>query len=311
MGKILLYYKYVRIEYPKRTLKWQQNLCTNLGLTGRILIGHEGINATVGGSDESIEYYKNAMRKDPLFADIDFKESTGGSECFPRMRIAIRDEIVSLGIPATDLTPEDAGTHLKPHEVHELMTAKPDDLVILDARNKLEWQVGAFTDAIKPEIDTFRELPAYIDEHADLFKDKQVVMYCTGGIRCERASAYLNKKGIAKKVYQIEGGIHRYTEQYPDGFFRGSNYVFDDRVTVKINDDMVGSCELCKTPCDRFTNCLNVQCNKHFIACQDCVTRKKNSCSDACMNLLEEKKVVSRSKFRTVPQDNYTPASSQ
>lgn len=298
MGKILLYYKYVHIECPKRTFKWQKNLCTNLNLTGRVLLGHEGINGTVGGTDEEIEYYKNAMRKDPLFADIDFKESEGGAHCFPRMRIAIRDEIVSLGIPADKLTPEMGGAHLKPHEVHELLTNKPEDLVILDTRNDFEWKVGAFKDAIKPNISNFREFPEFIDANLDSFKDKQVLMYCTGGVRCERATAYLNEKNVSKKIYQIEGGIHRYVEQFPDGFFRGKNYVFDGRVTVRVNDDVLSNCELCSTSCDTYANCLNALCNNHFIACDPCVTLKKNCCSDECIQLIEEKKVATRPHFK-------------
>ncbi|HEV2601405.1 MAG TPA: rhodanese-related sulfurtransferase [Candidatus Babeliales bacterium] len=297
MGKILLFYKYVTIEYPKRTLKWQQKLCADLKLTGRILLGHEGINGTVGGSDEHIAHYKNAMRKDPLFADIDFKESEGGAECFPKMRIAVRDEIVSIGIPADQLTPKQGGAHLNPDEAHALIQSNPDNLVILDARNKVEWQVGAFTNAVKPDIDNFRDLPAYIDSNLEQFKDKQVLMYCTGGVRCERASAYLNTKGVAAQVYQIEGGIQRYTDAYPDGYFRGKNYVFDGRVTVKINDDILGSCALCDTSCDDFINCRNVLCNKHMISCADCTITFKNSCSAACLELLENNQVATRPEF--------------
>lgn len=298
MGKILLYYKYMPIECPKRTYKWQKNLCTNLGLTGRILLGHEGINGTVGGSDDAIEYYKRAMRKDPLFADIDFKESEGGAEYFPRMRIAIRDEIVSIGIPADKLTPANGGAHLKPHEVHELIQSKPDDLIILDARNTYESRIGAFEGAIKPDITNFRDFPEYIDKNLDTFKDKQVLMYCTGGVRCERATAYLQEKNVSKKIYQVEGGIQKYTDQYPDGYFRGKNYVFDARIAVKINDDILSSCDMCGKACNDYNNCLNALCNNHFIACPSCVDSKKSACSDICMILLEEKKVAARPKFR-------------
>ena len=111
-------------------------------------------------------------------------------------------------------------------------------------------------------------------------------MYCTGGIRCERASAYLNLKGVAKQVYQIEGGIQRYIEQYPDGYFRGKNYVFDGRVTVKVNADILSTCELCSTTCDEYRNCLNASCNKHFICCQSCSIKYGNACSIQCQELL-------------------------
>src|SRR5438045_9113606 len=117
-------------------------------------------------------------------------------------------------------------------------------------------------------------------------------MYCTGGIRCERASAYLNEKNIAKKVYQMEGGIHRYVEQYPDGFFRGKNYVFDGRIAVKVNDDVVSHCLLCSEPCDQYTNCLNASCNEHFICCVQCLDSYGNTCGATCEELLSQHKVI-------------------
>ena len=128
------------------------------------------------------------------------------------------------------VTAKNGGKHLTPEETHNLIAQKPNDLVILDARNDYEWRIGAFEGAIKPDIEHFRQFPKFVDDNLEQFKDKQVLMYCTGGIRCERASTYLKEKGVAKNVYQILGGIHRYAEQYPDGFFRGKNYVFDDRI---------------------------------------------------------------------------------
>lgn len=296
MGKIVLFYKYVEIEDPHAIKRWQQELCSELQLTGRILLGTEGINGTAGGTDENIARYIETMKQHEFFHDVDFKLSEGGSEYFPKMRIAIRKEIVTLGVEPEKLTPQDGGKHLKPSEVHELLSNKPDDLVILDARNEFEARVGKFTDAIVPNIDHFREFPEYIDSNIDTFKDKQVLMYCTGGIRCERATAYLNKKGVAKNIYQIEGGIHRYAEQFPDGHFRGKNYVFDGRIAVRINDDVIGSCHLCKTACDDFTNCINVLCNLQHISCADCIQKYDNCCSTECQSKVRSNEVAVRSK---------------
>jgi predicted sulfurtransferase len=209
----------------------------------------------------------------------------------------VRDEAVALGIPYDKLTPRQGGQHLTPAETHALITENPDDLIILDARNNYEWEIGRFENAITPDIKNFRDLPQYLDENLDTFKDKQVLMYCTGGIRCERATAYLNEKNIAKNVYQIEGGIVRYAEQYPDGYFRGKNYVFDARIAVKINDDILGSCLLCKQPCDDYHNCLNAQCNKHFIGCYDCVNAFNKTCSQSCQMLIAENKACLRPEF--------------
>lgn len=297
MNKIILFYKYISIEYPKQIMKWQHEICQNLGLKGRILISHEGINGTLGGSEENLDEYINTMSSHELFNGIDFKKSDGGPECFPRLSVKVRDEAVALGIPYDQLTPRNGGQHLSPTETHDLLTNKPDDLIILDARNDYEWAIGKFTDAITPNIENFRDLPQYLDENLDQFKDKQVLMYCTGGIRCERATAYLNEKNVAKKVYQIEGGIVRYTEQYPDGFFRGKNYVFDGRVAVRINEDVLGSCSICTQPSDDYYNCLNAMCNKHFISCTECAQKYNEACGQTCQTLITENKVNIRPAF--------------
>lgn len=284
--KILLFYKYVHIEYPKQIQKWLQQLCTNFGFKGRILLGTEGINATLGGTVEYLERFKVIMSAHPLFSGIDFKESIGSAEDFPRMQIKIRTEIVTLGIDPKELTPADGGKHLTPQEVHDLIKNKPDNLVILDTRNVCEWKVGAFEGAIKPEIDHFRDFPAYVKEHANEFEGKQVLTYCTGGIRCERASAVVKKYTNAQEVYQIQGGIHRYAEEFPDGYFRGKNYVFDGRVAVRVNDDILAQCELCQKPCDDYANCRNSQCNKHFICCQECIKVYDLTCGETCKALV-------------------------
>jgi predicted sulfurtransferase len=294
MSKIILFYKYVNLISPKRVLKWQKKICQDFGLKGRVILAHEGINATLGGSIQNLERYKEIMNASPEFGGIDYKESEGGAESFPRLRIVVKDEIVNFQANPISTDLKNTGIHLTPAQAHELITQKPENLVILDGRNYFEARIGKFTDAITPEIGHFREFPKYIDEHADAFKDKQVLMYCTGGIRCERASAYLKSKGVAQEVYQIEGGIHRYVEQFPDGFFRGKNYVFDNRVAMQVNDDVLGQCDICKAPCDEFTNCLNASCNKHFIGCDVCITKLQNTCSPTCMELVATSAVKKR-----------------
>ncbi len=304
MGKILLFYKYISIQYPKRILKWQQKVCLDLKLHGRILIGSEGINGTVGGQDWAIERYQAIMKEQDLFGDIDFKVSEGDASYFPRMEIKVRDEICKLGISAEKLTVKDGGTHLTPKQVHELLSDKPEDLVILDARNNFESRIGTFTGSITPDISNFRDLPTFIDEHPELFKNKQVLMHCTGGVRCERATAYLKNKKIAKEVFQVEGGIVRYTEQYPDGFFRGKNYVFDRRVAVKVNDDILSACDVCVKPSNSYTNCINMQCNAHYISCDACIKKTSNTCSEQCASLAAQGKVKIRVPFQTAPEQS-------
>jgi predicted sulfurtransferase len=294
MDTIILFYKYVDIQYPKQILKWQKKICQDLNLKGRIFLAHEGINGTLGGNCANLAQYKTLMEAHPLFGGIDFKESAGDPTAFPRLYIVMRNEIVHMGIDPQKITARDGGEHLDPTQVHELLTHKPDNLVILDGRNNYESRIGKFTDAISPDVKNFRDFPAYIDNNLEQFKDKEVLMYCTGGIRCERASAYLKSKQVAKKIYQIKGGIHRYIEQYPDGFFRGKNYVFDARIAVKVTDDVLSTCDICKKPCDEYTNCLNANCNKHYIGCTSCVEQLGNACSPNCTDLINNNLVPVR-----------------
>ncbi len=237
------------------------------------------------------------MNTHPLFGDIDFKDSFGGAEYFPRLRIVVKEEIVKMGISPEKLTAKEGGKHLTPKETHELLQNKPKDLIILDTRNKYEAEIGKFEDAVIPDIKYFRQFPEYIDQNLEQFKDKEVLMYCTGGVRCERATAYLKSKGVAKEIYQIEGGIHRYAEQYPDGFFKGKNYVFDARVAMSVNNDVLGRCLVCNIQCDDYMNCLNAECNNHFIGCADCMLKLNETCSEKCQELVMQNKVHIRAKF--------------
>ena len=298
MGTILLYYKYCIITDPTAIMHEQRTLCQKLGLKGRILIAREGINGTVGGSAEAAQEYRTYMRNHELFSTIDFKEAPGSADHFPRLQIKVKKEIVRLGIDPALRPIEKTGAHLQPAQVHELISKKPDNLIILDARNNYESAIGAFEGAIKPSIDNFRDLPGYIDQNLELFKDKQVLMYCTGGIRCETASAYLNTKNIAQAVYQIEGGICRYVEEYPEGYFKGKNYVFDGRIAVPVTNDILTECLMCLTSCDDYTNCINAACNRQVILCPPCLEKFNNTCSAQCLELVRTHQVV----IRTVPK---------
>jgi predicted sulfurtransferase len=164
--------------------------------------------------------------------------------------------------------------------------------------------IGTFQGALTPPLKHFRELPDYIDQNVEQFKDKEVLMFCTAGVRCERASAYLKSKGVAQQVYQLEGGIHRYVEEYPDGFFRGKNYVFDGRLALQVTEDVIGSCALCAIACDDYNNCLNAECNKHFICCDTCIVAYNYTCSTQCFNLVAEQKVHLRPIYRAINKES-------
>ncbi len=296
--KIILFYKYIFIEQPESIKKWQLALCERLGLKGRILLAHEGINATLGGTDEALEAYKNAMNTHELFGAIDFKESPGAANDFPRLKVLIKQEIVKLGIAPQELSAADAAEYLTPAQAHALIASQPDDLIMIDTRNQYETRIGTFVGAIDPKTDYFREFPAYVETNKNLFKDKQVLMFCTGGVRCERASALVEKLKVAKKVYHIKGGIHRYVEEFPNGFFRGKNYVFDARISMKINDDILTTCDFCPTPYDELENCLNAECNKQIVVCPSCKPTAHNCCSTTCKERVLTGSVTIRKSFK-------------
>lgn len=291
-GTILLFYRYVTLENPTAIARWQKELCSRLKLTGRVLIGTEGINATLGGDTDATEEYKREFLAHELFKGTDIKESPGSAEDFPRLAVKVRNEIVHLGIDPANLGPAALSTHLSPHQAHELINTNPN-LILLDARNNYESRIGTFRNAIIPPIENFRDFPAFVDAHAEEWKDKEVLMFCTGGIRCERAAAYVQKKGI-EKVYQIDGGICRYAEAFPDGHFRGKNYVFDRRIALPVNDDILTHCDLCAAPSSDYTNCMNTLCNGQFIACKPCRNEYDYCCSRECQKLVAAGEVPAR-----------------
>ena len=304
--KIILFYKYVALEDPEKMRQDLLSLCSSLDIKGRIILAREGINGTLCGTFDAVDAYIEACNNMPCFVGIDYKETItqGDDDYFPRLRIVVKNEIVRMGVSPDEVTVKDTGTHLTPEQFHEELKNNRDSIVLLDGRNNYEAAIGRFEGAIVPDIKYFRDYPAYIDENRELFEGKKVLMYCTGGIRCERASAYLKVKDIAQDVYQLEGGIHRYIEQFPDGFFRGKNYVFDDRITVRVNSDVLGNCALCAVACDVYANCMNASCNKHFICCSDCLVQLANTCSEKCQALVRDNLVPIRPLRRQVPENN-------
>src|ERR1700733_9128470 len=294
MQRIILFYKYVSIANPGSVMAWQKKFCQELQLKGRVILAHEGINGTLGGNAENVERYIEHMQAHELFADIDFKESFDQEDRFPRLRIVVKKEIVYLGLDPNVITAAQAGKHLEPAQAHELIAQKPDNLVIIDCRNRAESAIGIIDGATRPPVDRFRDFPAYIDEHEQDFKDKQILMYCTGGVRCERASAYIKSKKIAQEVYHMKGGIHRYVQEFPKGFFKGKNYVFDGRTAVRVTDDVLGNCFICNASCDDYTNCLRARCNRHFICCKTCKQTYGNMCSAACQDLVVNQNAARR-----------------
>jgi len=303
MGKIILFYTYTNIDQPHEIQSWQKQLCRDCNVTGRVLIATEGINATLGGTREAIDQYIAHMRESELFSDIVFKESEGSRDHFPRLQVLVRPHLVNLGVSFDEAPLEDRGTHLSPDEAHQfiqerIVNQNDPNSMVFDARNNFESRIGTFENAHTPDIDHFRDLPEYIEQHPEEFHGKDVLMYCTGGIRCERASALLKQKGLARNVYQLAGGIHAYTKRYPNGYFKGKNYVFDGRISVRITDDVLTTCDTCNHTCDMYTNCINAPCNKHMIQCDVCREAYQNACSTECYTIIMTQRDKQRSVIR-------------
>ncbi len=284
--EVLLYYKYTTIEDPESFAKEHLEFCQKLGLKGRILVAKEGINGTVSGLKKATLAYQQAMQNDDRFKDIVFKVDEAKEHAFKKMFVRPRQEIVSLKL-AEDLNPNDlTGDYLSPMAFKEALL--DENTVVIDARNDYEYDLGHFRGAIRPEIRNFRELPQWILEHKEEFMEKRVVTYCTGGIRCEKFSGWLVKEGF-KDVGQLQGGIATYGKDpaVRGELWDGKMYVFDERVSVEINQvdkQVVGRDYFDGTPCERYINCSNPECNRRILASEENEAKHLAACSEACKN---------------------------
>lgn len=278
MQKILLYYKFTPLKDPEVVKLWQKTLCDSLDLRGRILVSRHGLNGTVGGEMDDLKKYIKETKKFPGFKDIVFKWSDGAREDFPRMSVKHRRELVGFKASDDEYDVDEngvvgGGKHLKPKQVHELVKKYGDDVVFFDGRNEHEAKIGKFKNAIVPNTNTSRDFINELEsDKYDAIKDKKIVTYCTGGIRCEVISAMMKKRGF-KEVYQIDGGIVKYGEAYADdGLWEGSLRVFDDRMTVNFSDNAktIGKCTHCEGKTSNFENCAFANCNDLVLICEAC-----------------------------------------
>ncbi|MGO1943410.1 MAG: tRNA uridine(34) hydroxylase [Ancrocorticia sp.] len=298
--KILLYYLFAPVADPEAVRLWQRELCDSLGLRGRIIISPHGINGTVGGElDACKQYIKRTKEYGPftkLPENVKWSEGSGFEDTpagagefrgasrpapwklitdFPRLSVKVRDELVAFGAPDEVKVGADGviggGTHLSPDQVNELVASR-DDVVFFDGRNAYEAAIGKFKDAIVPEISTTHGFIEAIESGAfDDVKDKPVITYCTGGVRCEILSVLMKNRGFSD-VYQIDGGIVKYGEAYGnDGLWNGSLAVFDGRETVDFAPDaqVIGTCAVCGKSSSHLVNCADPSCRARFVACDE------------------------------------------
>lgn len=276
LPKIVLFYVFTPLADPEAVRLWQLTLARQCNVTGRIIVSEQGINATVGGDIRDVKAYVRGLREYEPFEHVDVKWSDGVGNDFPRLSVKVRPELVTFNAPDTITITADGvvggGTHLSPREVNELVEQR-EDVVFFDGRNELEARIGRFRGAVVPQTGATRDFVAELDSGAyDHLKDRPVVTYCTGGIRCEVLSVLLRNRGF-RDVYQLDGGIVRYGEAYGnEGLWDGSLYVFDRRMHVEFSPDArsLGRCAQCDEPTPRYVKCADPQCRRQFLCCESC-----------------------------------------
>ncbi|GHN02984.1 UPF0176 protein [Cytophagales bacterium WSM2-2] len=283
------FYKYHKITDPAAFRDLLYRTLDNIGVLGRIYVAHEGINAQISVPEANLELFKTHLFEIDFLKNIRLNiaiEDNGKS--FFKLKILVRKKIVADGLNDETFDVTNSGVHVSAQEFNKL--TDDENTVIVDMRNHYESEVGRFKNAICPDADTFREELQIAEELLQDKKDKNVVMYCTGGIRCEKASAWMKHIGF-KNVFQLDGGIIEYArqvkEQGLENKFIGKNFVFDERLGERISNDIISVCHQCGKPCDSHTNCKNDGCHLLFIQCEDCANSYNGCCSKECKNIIE------------------------
>jgi len=279
---VLAYYNFISIPNPHQEVAAHKEFFKNRELTSRIYISEQGINGQMSGIRADAEAYMKWMHMNPLFENMQFKIHPYHENVFPRQTIKYRKKLVALD---EEIDLSQMGEHLSPSEWKALLENK-EKPVLLDVRNDYEWEVGRFEGAVCPPCETFREFGQYSEELKGEVDPQTtpIMMYCTGGIRCELYSSLLIKQGF-KKVYQLNGGIINYGLSEGSAHWLGKLFVFDDRLTVSISDEespVIGTCYHCQTSNETYYNCANMDCNRLFLCCVTCLKHFQGCCSSEC-----------------------------
>ena len=295
--KIILFYKFTNIKNPEAFKLQQRKIAEVFNLKGRMLIAKEGINATFEGTTKDVKGYMKALKQQKAFADIVFKESKGNGKGFTKLMVKVRPEVVTLGVGKLNIK-KDTAPMITAEQLDKMYeeAASPNGeaslapsgrgFVVLDLRNDFEVQAGYFENTVNPKLRNFRDLPGKLKE-LEYLKDpsassgqvRKIVAVCTGGIRCEKATVLLKQKGF-KNIYQLKDGIHTYIKKFPGKRFKGSLFVFDNRMVTSVVDtkerEVVGKCFYCATKCEEFYNDDSVRPSKKVICCDKCIVLRKN-----------------------------------
>lgn len=297
------FYKYARIENPELFRNHLFITWNELDVLGRIYIAREGINAQLSVPAENFETFKKHLDSISFLENVRLNIAIEqDNKSFLKLKVKVRNKIVADGLDDNTFDVTKKGIHVDAEKFNELI--EDPDTVLVDMRNHYESEIGHFKNAVTPDVDTFRDsLDIIENDLKDHKQDKKLVMYCTGGIRCEKASAYYKHKGF-QQVYQLEGGIIEYTRQVQnknlENKFMGKNFVFDHRRGERITDDVISNCHQCGKPCDTHENCANEACHLLFIQCEECAKQMDNCCSTECKEIhalpFEEQKALRKGK---------------
>jgi UPF0176 protein len=281
---IILFYKFTTIDNPEEFSKQHLKYCNKMGLLGKVLVAHEGINGSLSGSRDQIESYKEYMKSQKQFSEISFKEEISTFHPFKKMVVRVKKEIIRMD---QDLDLEQTGKYITPKELIELYSSD-EDFIVLDTRNNYESEVGKFKGAITPDIDSFRDFPKALEALKDK-KSKKIITYCTGGIRCEKATAYMVQQGY-KDVYQLKDGILNFCKEYPNTLWEGKCFVFDQRLLSHVDPEskIISNCSVCEEKSDRYVNCKYPDCDDLIVLCEKCGDMLSECCSQQCSDNYKE-----------------------
>jgi UPF0176 protein len=289
--RVLLFYKYVDLPNPELMVLEHLYWCLQNDIKGRVFFASEGVNGTVSGTTENIEKYKQQLTSYPELSDLWFKEDEAEEHTFKKMHVRLKNEIVHGDLRNVYI--ENGGRKLSPEELLQLYQDERD-FVIVDARNWYESKIGRFKNAITPPMKNFREWKRVVDEDLKDYKEKTVVTYCTGGIRCEKASAYMVERGF-KNVFQLDGGIINFIKKFPDTYWEGGMFVFDERRVVVPNSDKnlkhIAKCHFCGELTSYYINCHNLDCDKIIVSCHKCKIENDYCCSEECRKSKRKRKL--------------------
>jgi UPF0176 protein len=306
--KTISFYRYVHISEPDQLRNDLYKMWSELNCFGRIYLAKEGINAQMSVPEDHWNSFVEQLYAIPYFKEVPFKHAVDGNgKSFYKLIVKVRDKIVADGINDETFDPSDTGNYLNAGEFNKAV--EDENTIVVDMRNHYESEVGRFDRAFCPDADTFREeLPLVID-HLKGQEDKKIVMYCTGGIRCEKASAYFKHKGF-KDVNHLKGGIIQYAqeikEQNLESRFRGMNFVFDERIGERITEDVLSECHQCGKACDVHVNCKNDDCHLLFIQCEACAEIMNGCCTPECRRIaalpVEEQRELRKGRMKNGPE---------